>query len=218
VYCTLDAVLDELGVPAGPRNAYLLRLIGQAASRIDGYCGGSLARLAAVEVVSVGRTQRADTRLILRRRPVLAVTSILLTDTGDEVPPVDYAIEDAAAGVIYRAGGWSPGAGTNSGLFGWDEIVSREVRYTISYDAGFDPAGGDPGTPPSPLPADLEGAAIDLVKTWFRAGERDPMVRAEEIEGVGRTEYWVGGAPSSGGSGLPDSITGVLDRYRTVSL
>lgn len=81
--------------------------------------------------------------------------------------------------------------------------IWEALPVTVSYFAGY-------GT----IPADIEDACLRLVTWRFYARGRDPSLREQEQPGsLGRRVFWIGGPPKSGG--LPEEVTGLIDRYRT---
>jgi hypothetical protein len=63
------------------------------------------------------------------------------------------------------------------------------------------------------LPRDIERAVLILIKDSWYARARDPRARSETVDGIGRTDLWVGTVP--GGGSLPDEATALLEAYRT---
>ena len=63
------------------------------------------------------------------------------------------------------------------------------------------------------IPFDVQKAMVDLLKGMLAARNRDPMLRSENIEEVYEAQYFFGAGPGSS-DGLPQSITGPLDKYR----
>jgi hypothetical protein len=72
---------------------------------------------------------------------------------------------------------------------------------TVIYQAGF-----------PTIPYDLVEATLRYVTLRYSARGRDPMLRAQDTQGLGRQEWWVGGPPKSGN--VPEELVGVIDRYR----
>lgn len=133
--------------------------------------------------------------LTLARRPVVSITSI--TEDGTAVASTDYQLA-AMPGTLRRLTGSLP-------------IAWPSTLIVVTYVAGW----LLPGQTSRNLPADIEGAVIDLVKeSWF-SRKRDPDVKAEEIMGVRRVDYFFG-APGQGP--LPPSVMARLDPYRNVNL
>lgn len=134
--------------------------------------------------------------LFLSRRFVSAVSSV--DENGTILTTGDFDI-DRESGVVYRL------------------IGGRRARWysgtaVVNYVAGF-------ATPP----ADLAGAASDMVKIRLSQASRDPLLKVSEVEisGVDRTrsEYWVGSlAGQSASSAIPDIVAGQLGRFRSVSV
>lgn len=59
------------------------------------------------------------------------------------------------------------------------------------------------------VPTELQEAVKRLVRLRWEAKDRDLAVKAEETDGTGRTEYWVGGM-GAGGSSLPAEVLAAL--------
>ncbi len=111
-----------------------------------------------------GRHHMHGHQLVLSRRPVVTVTSITI----DEVvlDPAHYEV-DGAAGIVNHLRAYSP--------YCWGRHV------TVVYTAGWDT-----------VPPDLAlAASLSLKATWLDAN-RDPNVKAVQVEGVDRREYFYG--------------------------
>lgn len=213
----LATVKEEMQITGTADDAFLTRLIAQSTSAIENYCDRSFTRARATEIIAIPLNQAANTRLLLPRYPVIAVYSVTIETTGIVLDPTTYEIDNAAGGILYRARGWSPWSvdqfpNTSSTL----QMPVREVRYQIDYEAAYDPAEGPVGTPAAPIPADLERGAIELVKSFYRARLRDPLIKADDTFGVGRLEYWVGNVPGAGG--FPVMVVAMIDNYRRLSI
>jgi hypothetical protein len=101
----------------------------EASVAVETYCNRTFARAAYTEVLP----GYGGPILMLSRTPVVAVAAV----TGDSQPILDYAIEDPAAGFLYRRLGWAWSRGI---VFGLDESTAPgfEARpYAVSYTAGY---------------------------------------------------------------------------------
>lgn len=212
---TVANVTDELGIDQS-RATFITRLIKQATGMIERHCGRRFARANQADIVAVRRSVRYTMRLVLPRRPIIgAITSIVLTDYGTTVDPSLYSIDDATAGILYRADGWSgqPAYPTPTNAAFFNDRQPIETRYTITYDAGYDDPSGNAGNPASTVPDDLERACIDTVKELWFAATRDPRLRAVDVAGVAREEFWVGGLADGSDGGLSAKTIGLLGPY-----
>ncbi|WP_376959660.1 hypothetical protein ABNQ39_07055 [Azospirillum sp. A26] len=59
------------------------------------------------------------------------------------------------------------------------------------------------------VPTELQDAVKRLVRLRWESKDRELAVKAEETDGTGRTEYWVGGM-GAGGSALPADVLAAL--------
>jgi hypothetical protein len=196
---TLDTVKSVLGISGSTDDSYLTLAIGQASGLIANYCN----RVFALETVQDAIRPSIDTYpwnvpgglspVQLTRWPVTTITSVtedgttLTAGTGYEV--------DKARGQLWRLD-------MNGNLMAW-----RTVRIVVAYAGGY-------VLPPSgsrTLPVDLEMATIDMVKAQYMARSRDPLLKGEAVPGVYSAQYDLS---SNAGSGLPDSVVGMIDNYR----
>lgn len=183
---TLDAVKAELGLAGSDQDAYAAGLIDQASAAIAAWCGRSFAVEGIRETFHL---DASDTLLLLSRWPVVEVTSV--TVNGLEDSPGRAEVE---AGLLYRldANGcrmsWPPG------------------RIRVEYHAGYILPDDEKRT----LPADVERAALSMVKSWFFARGSNPMVRSESVEGISSVSYF-----DPARAGLTVEAEALLSAYRS---
>jgi hypothetical protein len=190
--CTLAAVKAELGISGTGEDAALDLLRDSASAAIASWCG----RVLAEEVVQqLWRPICWAEVLILRRRPVTAISSI--TEDGVAVAAGDREL-DADAGMLWRL--------SDDVRFTW-----RASKIIASYTAGY--RVPDQATPT--LPADIQRAAVLTVAAMYRAKGRDPMLRSVNIPDVGAESYL---DPRAGMEGIPPQAAGLLAPYREISV
>lgn len=199
---TLAVVKEELQLDLDDEtpDQHLERLIAQASAAIERWTGRVFARETVKETLpAVGRVN-----LVLSRTPIIAVTQVLID--GDAV--TDFSVRDAEAGFLFREAGWpsSERRGHNIAAF-----LTGETKDTIEvdYEGGYYLPGAE-GIQDPTLPADLERAAIETVKGWYLARERDPAIQSEKIGDFWSASYKVGE--------VPDSARALLAPYRRVAL
>lgn len=182
---TVAAVKAEMGITDRDDDAVLSRYIKQASDAVAQYCN----RVFPLETVS--ETFRAapipagyrQSAVMLQRYPVTEVVSV--SESGSLLDPSLYEI-DADDGTLHRLGDSGNSACWSSGTL------------IIVYTAGFAIPGG--------LPNGVERATIQLVKQYAGAGDRDPSVKSERVDGAGTTEYFDGDP-----TGLPPDVQGLLN-------
>jgi hypothetical protein len=156
----------------------------------DGVKPPTLRRETIVETV---RMTRNETALRLSRRFVDTVTSVV--EDGTTLVTTDYEI-DKAAGVLRRLD-------ADGNVIAWPQAI-----VVCTYTAGF-----------NTVPTDLKLAAIRVFQEQVSASARDPLLRSEEVEGVGKFDYWVGAIGGSKSTGsLSPVAAAMLDPYRTLWL
>ncbi len=188
---TLADVKQELGITGGTDDAFLLDLIAQTSTAIEGWCNRAFARETLTETF---RLSCSVSVLHLTRWPVIAITSVV--EDGTVLGSIDTEL-DPSSGELWRLNGAD------------DRSLWPPAKIVIAYEAGY----RLPGTPDRDLPADLERACIEAIKARWFARLRDPLVKGEEVPGVAVADYWVP-ADGSGDPGLPPIVIGMLWRWR----
>lgn len=178
---SLSTVKAELGVTDRAEDGKLLGYIEQASDVIANHCNRTFALETVTETI---RNSGGSCFLLLERYPIVSVASV--TENGTPIDPDDYEINGDDGTIMRLCGGrpvrWATG------------------KIVVTYSAGYElPAG---------LPTSIERACILLVKMYAAAGDRDPMVRSEAVDGAGSTDYF-----SGAGTGLPPEVQGLLDPH-----
>ena len=116
---SVEQAKQYLGISSGDQDALLEAMIEQISAEIEERCGRPFTRQSFTER---HRATWPTAQVIVRRRPVLAITRIIDETTGAEIDPAG-AMVDAEAGLVRLA---SP---------------LRDV--SITYDAGYDQVPAD---------------------------------------------------------------------------
>ncbi len=125
--------------------------------------------------------------LVLSRDPVVEVISVK-RGTDDVLAPADYEV-DAGGKVLYLLQG-----GVRCPWSNWcfDHNCYPDGRHgfglTVEYRAGYTLPKDDQGADWT-LPADVERAAIMAVSTMLSSKGRDPLLKSENVMGVGSFTY-----------------------------
>jgi hypothetical protein len=131
-------------------------------------------------------------RLLLARKPVTAIASVV--ENGVTLDPEQYQVI-GRSGILVRL--------RNDRQSSWH----TSGKLVVTFSAGWILPGQQGRT----LPAEIEGAVVDLIKMARSARTRDPTVKSENVHGVDSVEYWVGGI---GEGELPETIASKLERYK----
>ena len=190
---SLSDIRDELDITNGAQNTRLQRYLTSASAAISQYCN----RVFPAETMTEQFWAQRDRwpRLVkggvpclqLSRWPIQSVTSV--TENGTAlVQGTDFTI-DATNGQLVRLD-------INGYPRPWPIYP-----IVVVYVGGF-----------QTIPADVADAAVRMVKARYLARDRDPMLRAENIEGVYSAQYWIAAGSQSGN--VPPDIADILDNYR----
>lgn len=194
----LDILKDELNVTGSASDAKLTRWIAEETDRITSHCGVAADQLgrrtfASEEtVVTFNAAELADGWDYLAlpwRIPVTAVTSV--TVDGAALETTEYEVEPMTA-LLYRLD--SDGSRTTWGA----------LRTVVSLTAGWDLTGDD-----HPL---VRRACLELVRARYVAGNRDPRLKMDRVEGIGEQQFWVN-PTSPDADGLPSEIAAMVSSY-----
>lgn len=192
---TVGRVKSELDIEGEASDELLAVKIAEASSDIEAHIARILCSAGLTETFWGG--SGCAEYLILARAPVTAVASVTVDDVAVDSSEVRL---DADAGLLYRL--------DSSGYpCAWTWCKSVVIVFT----AGFELPGADNPT----LPASLESAAVDLVSSFWQSRGRDPLVKSEDIPGLGSVEYWVGSVGEAGE--LPPGVAAKISPYRRTS-
>jgi hypothetical protein len=182
----LETVKQELGVTDSNSDALLARLISEQSEVAASFCRRPLAQATIIDSFRV--LSGADGPLMPSRRPIVAISEIV--EDGTTLIETDYEY-DEITGFLWKLDSSDERSWWSAG------------KTTISYVGGYELL--------TTLPRDIERAVLILIKeSWFSLS-RDPRARAETVDGIGRTEFWVGGVPGSGG--IPGDAAALLQPY-----
>jgi hypothetical protein len=188
----IGVVAEELGTTEGDAPV-IRRLISRASAAIAQYCN----RVFVAEVVKDDIWPQRDpypwqipggvAPLQLTRWPVMQINSV--TENGIALVDVtDFRI-DQTKGQLTRLDG--------SGYPRKWPAFTIAVQYKGGYEA---------------IPADIQDAALRMVRARWLGRHRDPMLRQESIPGVRDVTYWI--AAGDSGGNMPPDVTDILDNDR----
>lgn len=186
-----------LGISTNGDDARLEALIAQASAVIAQSCNRVFGREQIKQTIRLAASVQIPepAPLVLSRRPVV-VSGFTVSVSGVALDSGDYEL-DENAGLVWRLD--SEG----------DRIPWPTNKIEVTYSSGY--------LLPDDCPASLSRACIVLVNNYRTATARDPMLKSEVVDGVGRFDYWVGSAGGSSQSGLPAEVESLIAPFRKVS-
>lgn len=169
---SVEEMRAAVGVTGSGSDAALLILNGRVSRAIAAHCrvasaGIAVPTLRQETLTETFRTGMSREKVILSRRPIVSVTSIV--EDGETLTSADYEI-DASSGILTRLEDDEPAC------WSWSKIV-------VVYVAGW-----------SVVPDDLKLAASKLASEIYTVGTRDPNLKRIKTDGVDEVEYWIGPA------------------------
>lgn len=139
-------------------------------------------------ILETFRLKSYQDALYLARRFVTAISSVV--EDGVTLSADEYEVEKAT-GILTR-------------LDENDEPISWPCgKIVVTYTAGF-----------ATVPGDLRLAAQAALREQWSAFQRDPLLRAETVDGVGSFTYWVNTGSGGSGGSVSDFVLGMLSPYR----
>ena len=180
---TLAALKDEVQAPDTSSDAYLMRRIIAASSGMAAYCGRVFGRETVRDTfrydaaplgpgdLLYGSYRLRTARPLELSRDMLASVDGVADRTGALLDPSTW-YADLAAGLVYRVS-----AGRN--------IVWQDYPITVVFTSGW----VLPGESAPTLPQIVEDVCIDTAAADYYSRGRDPGLRDETVEGVGRIRY-----------------------------
>ena len=205
---TVSAVKLDLDNTEEKDDKLIAEMIRRASAAIDTYLSPrELRRQTYSETVSGS----GDLHLRLSQYPIVSVASVAL----DGSPVVDYSIEDAAAGILFRRLGWNDTTLVGWNLTGTPLPQGQDPRYVVVYTAGFlipSVKSDDVNDQGPRLPSDLERACIELVKEWMAPASRKGGGSTITSKKVGDLTITYGDKGQT--SELPSQVRMMLDPWR----
>lgn len=190
---SIEDAREAAGIVDDSQDTKLGALVLAISDLLSRECGvvasGSLPPSLRIEICEETYRHPRSCSLRLSRRFV-AVTSI--AEDGIVLTAEDFDT-DGNAGILTRLVG--------------DRERCWGRRVVVTYSAGFEE-----------VPADLKRAAITALQEFRSADSRDPLLRSETVEGVGRMDFQVGGSGRDSGNVLPSNVVAALDPYVTMSI
>jgi Phage gp6-like head-tail connector protein len=190
---TLDAVKAELGIGDTSRDTMLANFISAASVAAADLCDGTLVsetvseQIRSYPFIDSSSLVNIPVYLELRRRPVTSIDSI---------------VEDGVTlylGTNYEA---DLTRGRLTRLYNDLPVRWWSRKLTIQYTAGY--------TFPGSLPPVISRAVIEIVKDMYSTNARDLSIRSEELQGVGKVEYFSGANTGS----FPQIALDLLSPYQ----
>lgn len=211
-FTTVATMRDELGLADSSQDARLERYILQASAAIEGYCDREFRKTATTERLQASGT----TRLVLARRPLVSIASIVMDD--ETLDTDGYEIQDADAGIVYREDGWPRIDAVVAGSIGLDPIAgTAKADIVATYTGGYVLPNDATGT--RNLPYDIEQACILTVTSLYRGRGRDRSV-ASKATGDASISYRNPNAIIGVGAAgvIPDEAAVLLSKYRRIPM
>lgn len=187
----------DLGLADDSSDARLTRLLRDASSMVLAYIGQPiLSGLWTEEIV----IERADClrQITLSARPLLSLQNVTRNGTDWTAEQIKELVIDKRAGLL----SCSPEAWRH-----W-----RPGHYVLTYQAGYVPPSitQDGTVQTGTLPPVISRAVILTASALWAAGDRDPNLKSESVQGVGSTSW----ATASGTGGMPQSAADMLASFR----
>jgi hypothetical protein len=206
---TITAVASEIGTLTSDQKGWVGRQITFASSLIEQEANQVFAEQEYKETLEGS----GSPELMLDRTPVLGTPSIL--STSNEVI-VDFVVEDAASGLLYRRLGWTQEVSYLGGSITLDPLgFETHPGFVVTYDAGYHlPSFEEAATDTQvPLPGNVEQACILTVKAWWHKKNRDSTVSWKQVGDLAlgfRGDAAAKKGPDSGALMLPPEARGLI--------
>jgi hypothetical protein len=176
---TLQTVKAELGITDNTQDAWLADAISAASDVVADHCK----RRFGLETIEESiRLDRMVSDIVLSRFPVDEIVSV--TECGISLDSTSYEL-DASKGILTR-------------LRASDLPTLWAPRVVVRYAAGYELL--------DELPYAIERATVAIVKSWWFARRRDPVVRSQEVPDIGSVSYRT--------ATLPDDVIAMLAPHR----
>ena len=173
---TIVAVETELGTLTTAQKAWANSAIEAASALIEQEANQIFAQQNYTET-SAGS---GSSQIMLDRTPIIGTPTIVSTD--NEVI-VDFVVEDALAGILYRRQGWTQEISYQRGITYDPLAYETHPSFVITYVGGYHlPSFPDELVAPEvELPANIQRACVLTVKAWWHSKNRDSTVSWKQV-------------------------------------
>lgn len=202
----LGTVRDDWGMYPSENDEFLERSISRCSAAVEQFCNRPFAIEQLKDEFSLSRESYPNMMvrdlevLQLSRWPIASVVSV--TEDGKALTKdVDFRVVDEPGQLIRLD--------TQGFVQPWKGDLVSVVYYSGYILPGMNAANYPVGSPT--LPPDVEDAVSRMVYMRFAQRQRDPLVKSEVVEGIGRTDYLT---PAGSAGNMTDDITDILDNYR----
>lgn len=192
---TTQTIKTELRLTNGTLDAWIDTKLPRASAAAASYCRRTLARQTYSELIRLDFSTIDS--IILSEYPVTSVTSVAEDDDAALVAGTDYEF-DAVTGILYR-------------LESDCRVCWTASKITVVYVAGYVLPGNSGRT----LPADIEDATIELMKSAYFTRTQNPALKGYDIPGV-VSETFLVGSPGDESGAFPPKVCSLLDPYRRI--
>lgn len=186
----------DLGLTDDSSDERLTRLLLDASSMVLAYIGQPILSGLWTEEIAI---ERADClrQIALSARPLLSVQSVKRNGTDWPAERLSLLVIDKRAGLL---------SSSLDTRHYW-----QRGHYVLTYQAGYVPPSMIDGTVQTgTLPPVISRAVIVTASALWAAGDRDPNLKSESVQGVGSTSW----ATASGTGGMPQSAADMLTPFR----
>ena len=194
----LAAVKEELEIQGTRNNSWFSRAISVGSTAIQNYCNRTFAQQTIQDQFWFARdswpriVRDEIAPLQLTAWPTISIVSVVETIAG--------IVTTLAIGTDYLLDA-EHGQLTRLNLHG-NPCHWYSSPVVAVYNAGY-----------AAIPADLDEAAVMLVKMRWFGRHRDPLIRSQNAVGAYEASYVMGTGPG-GEDDMPAEVTALIDRYR----
>lgn len=182
----------DLAISDSSSDGRLARLLLDASSMALAFIGQPILFGLWTEEIVIERSDLLR-QIVLSARPLLSLQSLKRNGADWSAEQLSGLILDCKAGLL---------SCSQVGSQHW-----KSGHYVLTYNAGYVPPSGETaGT----VPPVISRAVILTASALFAAGDRDPNLKSESVQGVGSTSW----ATAAGTGGMPQSAADMLAPFR----
>lgn len=194
---SLEEAKVALGITGTGEDASLGILIESISDAIAQDCRVAMAgnvppTLRAETLVETLRVEGRQSAILTSRR-FIDPEAVSIVEAGSDLADGEFEV-DASAGMITRlisdrAACWACG------------------KIVVTYTAGFDV-----------VPTDLKRAVVLALREQRAGDTHDPLLKREDVDGLGEQEFWIGGLAKAGGGAFSVQVSEMLAPYRATAI